>query len=56
LTLFDVLDPSSIDPDGYFVLAFAGDRAGMATNAASVINDETKIWHNTILSAWKKEC
>ena len=48
LPFFDIFDPRSIYTDGNFVLAFAGDRAGMTADTAAVINDESVVCHNWV--------
>ena len=43
LPLFYILDPGPIDPDGDIMLGFAGNRAGVATDAVAIVDDESKI-------------
>ena len=43
LPLFYVLDPGPIDPDGYIMLGFAGNRAGVAADAVAIVDYESKI-------------
>ena len=43
LSLFYVLDPGPIDPDGDIMLGFAGNRTGMAADTVAIINYESKI-------------
>jgi hypothetical protein len=40
---FDIFDPGSIDPDRDLMFGLARDRAGVATDAFSVVDDETKV-------------
>jgi hypothetical protein len=39
--LFDVFDPRAVHANGDVVLFFAGDSAGMAADAAVLIDDES---------------
>ena len=43
LPLFNILDPSPIDPDGDIMLGFAGNRAGVAADAVAIVDNESKI-------------
>ena len=43
LTVFNVLDPRSIDTDWYIVLTLTSDRACMTADALSVIDDESVV-------------
>ena len=36
----DILHPSAVDAQRYFVLALASGRTGVATNALAIIDDE----------------
>jgi len=40
----DVLDPGSVDADGNFIFSFAGDGAGMASDAFAIIDYKT-VFH-----------
>jgi hypothetical protein len=42
-SLFDILDPGSIDADRNFVFRFTRHRAGMTTDTFAVIDDKTVI-------------
>lgn len=45
---FDILDPGPIDPNRDFVLCLACNRARMATDTLSVVDDET-ISHQELI-------
>jgi hypothetical protein len=42
---FDVFDPCPIHADRNLMLGFASDRASVAANTATIIDDETVIGH-----------
>lgn len=41
---FDIFDPGAADAERDFVLAFAGNGAGVAADALTVVNDKTVIF------------
>ena len=43
LTLFYILDPGPIDPDGDIMFCFTGNRAGMAADTVAIVDNESKI-------------
>ena len=43
LSLFYILDPGPIDPDGDIMLCFTSTRAGMAADTVAIINYESKV-------------
>ncbi|HNU06961.1 MAG TPA: hypothetical protein PKO33_04280, partial [Pyrinomonadaceae bacterium] len=43
LAFFDVFDPGAVDADGDLVLGFAGNGAGVAADALSVVDYEAKV-------------
>ena len=43
LSLFYVLDPGAIDPDGDIMLCFTSNRAGVATDTVAIVYYESKI-------------
>jgi hypothetical protein len=45
LALLNVLHPRAIDADRDLVLAFAGDGAGVTTDAFTVVDQESEIRH-----------
>jgi hypothetical protein len=54
-SLFDVLDPGTIDSDGNTMFCFACHRAGVATNAAMLVNDESEAHDPLFLAKLIKE-
>ena len=46
LTLLDVFDPSAIHANWNFMLRFAGNRTGVATDASPVVYDKTKVGYH----------
>jgi len=47
--LFNIFHMGAVHPNGYVMLAFASDRAGMASDAHAVINDKSVIQFILIL-------
>ncbi len=45
LALLDILHPSSVDSDRDAVFAFAGNRAGVTANTATVVDDKSVVGH-----------
>ena len=43
LSLFYILDPGPINPDGDIMLCFTSNRAGVAADAVAIVDDESKI-------------
>ena len=43
LSLFYILNPGPIDPDGDIMRGFAGNRAGVAADAVAIVDYESKI-------------
>jgi hypothetical protein len=50
LALFDVLDPGSIDAQGYLVLRLAGHAASVTANAGLIIDQKAIIHDFTSVS------
>lgn len=48
LSLLNVFDPCSVDADRDLVFAFASHRAGMTADTATIVDNESKVWHSQV--------
>ena len=53
LSLFYILAPGPIDPDGDIMLCFTSNRAGVATDTVAIVNYESKIQVIFLLRVFK---